>query len=118
MTAVPEDASVAHALGLLLVREKKVDEALVWLKRAAERAPENARYAYVYGVALNSTGQTDKALGVLAAAQKRHPSDRDLLYALATMSRDAGRIPAARAHAEKLAALAQRSGSDQSSQTA
>ncbi len=104
--AVPEDASVAHALGLLLVRDKKVDEALTWLKRAAERAPENARYAYVYGVALNSTGQTDKALGVLAAAQKRQPNDRDLLYALVTMNRDAGRIPAARGYAEKLVALA------------
>ncbi len=104
--AVPEDASVAHALGLLLVREKKVDDALTWLKRAAGRAPENARYAYVYGVALNSAGQTDKALGVLAAAEKRRPNDRDLLYALATMNRDAGRIAAARAYAEKLAALA------------
>lgn len=104
--AVPDDASVAHALGLLLVREKNVDEALSWLKRAAERAPENARYAYVYGVALNSTGQTNKAIDTLAGAQKRHPYDRDLLYALATMNRDAGRIAAARAYVEKLAAIA------------
>jgi Flp pilus assembly protein TadD len=106
VTVVPDDPGVAHALGLLLVREKKVDEALTWLKRAAERAPENARYTYVYGVALNSTGQTSKAIGVLAAAQKRQPNDRELLYALATMNRDAGRLPAARGYAEKLAALA------------
>ena len=103
---VPDDANVAHALGLLLVREKKVGEALAWLQRAAERAPQNARYAYVYGVALNSTGRTDKAMDVLAGAQVRHPNDRELLYALATMNRDAGKAAAARSYAEKLAQVA------------
>ena len=104
--AAPDDAGVAHALGLLLVREKKVDEALAWLKRGAERAPENARYAYVYGVALNSGGLQNKAIDLLVAAHKRHPNDRDLLYALVTMNRDAGRMAAARSYAEKLAAVA------------
>ena len=102
----PDDASVAHALGLLLVRENKLDEALAWLKRAAERTPENARYAYVYGVALNSMGQAKKGMDVLAGAQKRHPYDRELLHALATMNRDAGKVAAARSYAEKLAAVA------------
>ena len=55
---------------------------------------------------MNSTGQTNKAIDVLAGAHKRHPYDRELLYALATMSRDAGQIAAARGYAEKLAALA------------
>ena len=92
MKAAPDNADVMHALGLLLVREKKVDEALILLKGAAERAPENARYAYVYGVALNTTGQTSKAIAVLESTQKRHPYDRDLLHALATINRDAGRL--------------------------
>ncbi len=89
-----------------LVREKKVDEALILLKGAAERAPENARYAYVYGVALNTTGQTSKAIAVLENTQKRHPYDRDLLYALATINRDAGRLDVAQRYAEELAAVA------------
>jgi Flp pilus assembly protein TadD len=97
---------VAHALGLLLVREKKLDEAVTWLKRAAERAPQNARYTYVYAVALNSTGQTNNALALLARAHQRHPNDRELLYALVTMNRDAGRVAAAQSYAEKLAAAA------------
>jgi tetratricopeptide (TPR) repeat protein len=96
---------VAHALGLLLVREKRVDEALPWLQRATERALENPRYAYVYGVALHSTGQTNRALDVLARAQKRHPYDRDLLYALVTINRDLGKLPAARSYADKLATV-------------
>jgi Flp pilus assembly protein TadD len=43
---------------------------------------------------------------VLVAAQKRHPWDRDLLYALATMSRDAGNLSAATRYATQLAAVA------------
>jgi Flp pilus assembly protein TadD len=38
--------------------------------------------------------------------RRRQPNDRELLYALATMNRDAGRLPAARGYAEKLTALA------------
>jgi len=45
------DATLHHALGLSLVRQKKYDEALRELKRATELAPGNARFAYVYGVA-------------------------------------------------------------------
>jgi len=47
----PADATLHHALGLSLVRQKKNDEALRELKRATELAPGNARFAYVYGVA-------------------------------------------------------------------
>jgi predicted CXXCH cytochrome family protein len=47
----PEDATLHHALGLSLVRQKKNAEALRELKRATELAPANARFAYVYGVA-------------------------------------------------------------------
>ena len=88
------------------MRQHKTDESLSWLKRAAEGAPGHARYAYVYGVALHSLGQSPKAMDVLAAAQKRHPYDRDLLYALATMNRDAGNLPAAKRYATQLSALA------------
>jgi predicted CXXCH cytochrome family protein len=47
----PSDATLHHALGLSLVRQKKGEEALRELKRATELAPGNARFAYVYGVA-------------------------------------------------------------------
>ncbi len=47
----PRDATLHHALGLSLVRQKKNDEALIELKRATELAPGNARFAYVYGIA-------------------------------------------------------------------
>jgi tetratricopeptide (TPR) repeat protein len=101
----PGEAAPHHALGLLLVRQKRLDEALLELQRAADLDPAEARHAYVLGVALASVGRTESALEVLRRAQSRRPTDRDLLVALATMSRDAGARDEARAWAAKLLAL-------------
>ncbi len=101
----PDDADVSHALGLLLVRQQRLPDAIAALGRAAEGAPERARYAYVYAVALHSTGETKQALAVLDAAHLRHPADRELLTALATISRDAGAADDARTYASRLLAL-------------
>jgi predicted CXXCH cytochrome family protein len=51
LARAPSDATLHHALGLSLVRQKKNDEALRELKRATELDPGNARFAYVYGIA-------------------------------------------------------------------
>jgi tetratricopeptide (TPR) repeat protein len=102
LTVVPGDAAVHHALGLALARQQRLPAALAALERAAELRPEEARYGYVLGVGLNSAGQPDRALTVLARAHERHPGDREILLALATISRDRGRLDAARRYAEKL----------------
>src|SRR5262249_22617798 len=52
----PDDASLHHSLGLLLVRRKDLPSALDSLKRATELAPDNPRFAYVYAVGLRSAG--------------------------------------------------------------
>ena len=101
---LPDDAGLHHAAGLALVRSGDLSAALPELERAARLAPDSARYAYVHGVALNSAGETTRALDTLAAASRRHPADRDILLALATISRDAGRLAEARTYAERLAA--------------
>jgi len=41
----------------------------------------------------------------LEQALKRHPEDRDILFALASFSRDAGRTAQARTYAARLLAL-------------
>ena len=105
LSVAPNDASVYHALGLLLARQQRQEEAVEALGRAAELLPENIRYSYVYGVALNSTGETDRALAVLDAAHQRQPADRELLIALATISRENGLVSAALEYARKLVAL-------------
>jgi tetratricopeptide (TPR) repeat protein len=102
MELAPQAPSLPHALGLLLVREKRVDEALAPLARAAELAPDQPRYAYVQALALQGLERPEQALAVLASALERHPRDHDLLLAAATMSRDQGDSAAARAYAERL----------------
>jgi predicted CXXCH cytochrome family protein len=85
--ALPDDASLAHALGLLLVREKRLPEALGYLEIASAKAPENARFSLVYAVALESVGEVDKALAVLRAAQARHPYRTDIAQTIEQMAR-------------------------------
>jgi predicted Zn-dependent protease len=87
---VPDSATLRHALGLSLVRQKKKDAALQLLARASKLAPDNSRYAYVYAVALHSTGKIPRALRVLEQTHAKHPADLDTLFALATFNWDAG----------------------------
>ena len=77
-----EDPAAHHALGLWLVRQGRLTEALPELGRAAQLAPENARYAYVQAVAMWSGGDTAGALSVLEQSQSRRPADRSTLMAL------------------------------------
>ena len=104
--AESNNAGAHHALGLLLVRMRRLDEAMAELRQAAELAPDNARYAYVYAVALNTAGQSAEALRVLRFDNQMHPSDLDVLIALVTISRDTGDLAAARSYAEELVRVA------------
>jgi predicted CXXCH cytochrome family protein len=99
----PDDADLHQALGLLLVRAGRLPDAVPELARAAALAPERPRYAYVHAIAVNETGDTAGAVAILEAALDRHPDDRDLLLALTTVNRDAGRKDAAFAYAQRLA---------------
>jgi predicted Zn-dependent protease len=58
--------------------------------RRQNRRPELPRYAYLYGPALQKIGDLASAQAVLEAAHLRHPNDREILWALATQSRDQG----------------------------
>ena len=82
---VHEPADLHHALGLLLVRERRLDDALAPLHRATELDPEQPRYAYVYALALRQKGEPEKAITALEAARGRHPGDREVLSALTTL---------------------------------
>ena len=98
----PRNASVHHALGLLLVRSKRGKEALAELGQAAALAPEVPDFAYTHAIGLHSAGRADEALAVLRDAQKRSPGARGLLIALITIHRERGALREARAWARKL----------------
>ena len=103
---VEEAPALHYALGLLLVRQKRVDDALPELARAFELGRENARFGYVYGVALNSSGEPSRAIEVWEAVLRGAPDDRATLFALAGALRDQNDYARARAYADRLTELA------------
>jgi tetratricopeptide (TPR) repeat protein len=101
----PSLAVPHHVLGLSLVRQKRMDEALTELALAAKLDPNNVRYTYIYAVALQSTGKAQQAIKILETVYYQHPNNRDVLSALAAFHRDAGNQAAAQDYAEKLRSL-------------
>jgi predicted CXXCH cytochrome family protein len=98
---LPKDATLHHALGLSLVRSNRDTEALAELQRAAQLS-EDVRFAYTYAVALHGAGKDRDAIAALERARARAPRDHDVLFALATFHRDAGRTADALRYAEEL----------------
>ncbi|MFM1892473.1 MAG: hypothetical protein RLZ44_1550, partial [Pseudomonadota bacterium] len=103
MAAARDNPDLPHALGLLLVREKRLTEALPYLRQAAESAADRPRYAYVYALALQGAGNPAEALAVLGRANQRHPGDRDILQALVSLHRELGQTEQAERFAQELA---------------
>lgn len=79
----PEAAAARHALGLSLVRQGRINEALDELRRARAQAPGDPRFTYVYAVALHDTGDRPRALQVLREALAARPHDREAAALLA-----------------------------------
>ena len=96
------DASLEHALGLLMVRQKRNGPALDLLAAAARIEPSNARYVYVYAVALNDAGRSRAAIELLESSLKTHPYDRDSLSALISFLEQAGDRAKALTYAQRL----------------
>lgn len=106
LAAVSASPALHHALGLLLVREKRLPEALSELKRAFELGSDNPRYGYVYGIALNSVGNTIAAIEAWEQVLLKSPDDLPTLYALAPAVRDAGDNARAISLARRLSEIA------------
>ncbi len=100
-----DSAVIMHALGLSLVRQKRIDEALTKLTEAANAAPDVPRLAYVAGVALHDTGKRTEAIDILKGALSRNPYDRDLLQLLASYELRDGQYLSALERAELLKEL-------------
>ena len=105
MTHARDNPALLHALGLVMVRQKRVREAIELLGAAARLAPGNPRYGYVYAVALNSDGRKSEALRTLEAVLARHRYDRDSLSAIVAFHREGGDLRNALRYRERLEAL-------------
>ncbi len=100
-----QNASLHHALGLTLVRERRNAEAMDELRQATALDAAQPHYAYVYAVGLNSMGRKDKALAALKEGLRGHPNNLELLSAALNFSREAGDVAATLDYAERLARL-------------
>ena len=79
----PQDASLQHALGLLLVRQGQKDQALPVLEQATRLEPDNSEYAYVLAVAWHDSGRAAEAIELLRQQLQAHPDNRAVRMALA-----------------------------------
>jgi Flp pilus assembly protein TadD len=103
---VPTDGGLHQALGLSMVRLKRLDDALIELRRGAELDPNNARYSYIYGVALHSNGRQQEAITYLKDRLTRHPDNRHISMAIVSFSREAGDAATALQYAEQACKIA------------
>jgi Flp pilus assembly protein TadD len=85
LETVHQPAALHHSLGLLLVRTRRLDQAVTELARAVAMEPDVPRFAHVYAVALQSVGRTGEAVQVLEDARRRAPWDTEITAALASM---------------------------------
>ena len=106
LDVAPKNAALHHALGLALVRMKRIDAALAEFEMATGLEPANARFAYVYAVALHSTGKSQAAIARLKKALADHPNDRDILEALASFHAARGESAEAKKYADQRQTLA------------
>ena len=88
----PDSAGAQHAYGLHLVRLKRVQDALPYLKTAATIDDAQPRFSYVYAVALDSIGATAQALVQLKVSDRRWPNQIDTLNHITPLCRQAGPI--------------------------
>lgn len=105
LAANPGAGALQHAIGLSLIRQRRTDEAMTWLTKAAESAPDEARYSYVLAVAMHDTGKPAEAVEILRNALVRSPYDRELLMALSSYEIERGDVAAALEHAQLLEKL-------------
>ena len=98
-----EDATLRHTLGLSLVRQGRLEEALVELQIAAGLTTTNPRFVYVYAVALNSSGRSPDAISALISAHDQYPNDQDIIQALISFNRDLGNDEQVEIYTSKLA---------------
>lgn len=99
---VADAGPLEHSLGLNLVRQERLLEAITHLRRATELRPDVVRFAHYYAVALHSFGRTEAAANALDAALALHPADRELIETQISILRELNRMDEARALVRRL----------------
>ena len=100
------DGELHYSLGLLLAEQRRTDEVIAELSRAAELVPARARVRYNLGLALQQQGRLDEAEAALLQAGRLDPFDAEIAYALAVFYAQQNEWGRARGHAARGVELA------------
>jgi len=92
-------------VGLSLVRQEKIEQAIDSLQQASILDADNAQFSLAYAIALNSSGKTKDALAELKNYLQKHPMNGQILMTLSTIYRDNGNINESLFYAEKMLEL-------------
>jgi predicted CXXCH cytochrome family protein len=98
---LPEMASLHHVLGLSLVRQGRMTEALAELEQAAKSDSAIPRFALAYALAIDAQGRSNEAIAYLEDALVRFNNDPSLLATLANIYQRQGDPQKARELAER-----------------
>ncbi|WP_040285780.1 tetratricopeptide repeat protein [Sporosarcina koreensis] len=90
-----------YARALTEIQKEQFQEALKYLKRAAELSPSDPRILTQYGVMVMEEGRFDEALELLLQAFELAPQDADVVYYLAEVHAHLGMLREARLFAEQ-----------------
>ncbi|HVG93409.1 MAG TPA: tetratricopeptide repeat protein [Planctomycetota bacterium] len=88
--SAPDDPALRHALGLALVRARRLPDAVPHLEAAAGHADADPRFTLAWGLYLVDAGQPQRGIAALEAALARRPYDTDLLLTLLPLRARAG----------------------------
>ena len=105
LEVMPDNADTLHALGLLETRTNNTDEALDYLRRAAELEEAGTRHRFVYAIALHDLGEPRAAISALEALVQNVPYDQDALLALSNYHAELGERDKAAQYAQRLIRL-------------
>lgn len=98
----PQLHEVAYSLGLLLVEQKKYQDAVEYLRKAAKGMPKRPRVHYNLGLLLQQLKLWDQAEASLHRALEISPDDMDYLHAIADHYLRRGQMEAAGRIAERM----------------
>jgi predicted Zn-dependent protease len=73
--ADPRLAAAAYNLAVIAAGKEKLDEAILWCRKAYELRPHEAKYGYTLGFYLNQKGDADGSVHVLEQVIRRDPAD-------------------------------------------
>lgn len=91
---IPDAAPLRYQLGMSLVRQARIGDALVELQMAADSPDSEPTFALGYALALDASGDTEGAAIYLAEARTRFPADQSLLAALVNLYQRTGNTEA------------------------